>query len=63
MRLSAYSTLQKEALVHYASLHLHEENNILPIELEQLVQGTACNCRLFPWDHPQRRDVSCRVPT
>lgn len=39
------------------------EGNVLPIELQQLVQGTACNWGLFPWDHPQRRDVSYRVPT
>lgn len=63
MYLSAQSTLQNQALVHYAGLHLSEESSMLPIEPEQLVQGTACNWRLLPWDHPQRREVSCRVPT
>lgn len=37
------------------------ESNLLPVELEQLVGGTACNWRLFPWGHPQRSDVSCRL--
>lgn len=33
------------------------EGTLLPIKLQQLVQGTACNFTMFPWDHLPRREM------